>query len=419
MSAVEKYSDPQPLRFAGADCVAFVGDDQTHSVVSSVAGEFFDAPVVRDGDTSDALAFLTEAPAPKVLIVDIGDNSSPLSAMLSLTTAATEETRLIGIGEINDISLYRELTGAGVTDYLVKPVSEKALSIALERAEEPLGGPAAQPVAGETRKVVVIGARGGVGGSTVAVNLAWLFTEEHGLSATLVDLDLEFGTVALSLDLEPTRGLREALENPARIDSLFVSSATAKVNDKFSVMATEENLAGEIAFASDAIEVLFETLGKTNDCIVVDLPRPSFGIRHQTLAAATHVVLVTELGLSGLRDTIRLLGNIEEAAPKAKVIIVGNHGGSDQQAMRLPDFQKALGRKVDLIVPDEPKAFNEAANTGKPVVQFAARSKAAKALQKLGADIMGKKVKSKGKAEGKKEKASGQKKSLFGLGKRS
>ncbi len=418
MSAVDRFSDPQPLGVAGADCVAFVGDDQTHSVVASVAKEFFDEPVVRDGDTSDALAFLTEAPSPKVLIVDIGDNSSPLSAMLSLTTAATDETRLIGIGEINDISLYRELTGAGVTDYLVKPITEKALNAALERAEEPIGGTlAAAPEAGDLKKVVVVGARGGVGASTVAVNLSWLFADEHGLNTTLVDLDLEFGTVALSLDLEPTRGLREALEYPARIDGLFISSATAKVSDKLAVMATEENLSGEIAFSSEAIEVLFDTLGSSNQCIVVDLPRTSFGIRNQTLVAASHIIMVTELGLSGLRDTIRLLGNIEEAAPKAKVMIIANRGGGDQQAMRMPDFQKALGRKVDFIIPEEHKAFNEASNTGKPLVQFASRSKAAKALQKLGAEIMGKKTKGGGKQRPAKEKKSGAKKSMFSFGK--
>ena len=418
MSAVENTLDLDPMQLAGADCVAFVNDEHTQGVVSGVTREFFDQPVVRSGDTSDALAFLSEAQPPKVLIVDIGDNSSPLSAMLSLTTAAPEEMRLIGIGQINDISLYQELTEAGVTDYLVKPVSNKALSRALERTEEPVmtATTGDQAQSSETKKVVVVGARGGVGASTLATNLAWLFAEDHGLNTSLVDLDLEFGTVALSLDLEPTRGLREALENPDRIDSLFISSAMAKLTDRLSVMATEENLSGEVAFSSSAVQTLFDTIGQTNACIVVDLPRPTFSIRHQTLRAATHVVLVTELGLAGLRDTIRLLGNIEEAAPKAKVFVVANRGGSDQQAMRLPDFQKALGRRVDLIVPDESKAFNEAANTGKPLVHFAARSKAARSIQKLAGDILGKQSKGKSKGKG---KPAGEKKSLFSFGKRS
>ncbi len=418
MSAAEDFAESDSLAMAGADCVAFVNDIQTKEIVSTVARQFYDEPVVRDGDTSDALAFLSEAPAPRVLIVDIGDNNSPLSAMLSLTTAFTEDTRLIGIGEVNDISLYRELTEAGVTDYLVKPVNEKALAGALERAEEPVvtASTAAAPVTENSRKIVVLGARGGVGATTMAVNFSWLFSENFGMRTTLIDLDLEFGTVALALDQEPTRGLREALENPSRIDGLFISSATAKVTDRLSVMATEESLAGEIVFASDGVEALFDILGKSNECLVIDLPRRSYALRHQVLKTATHVLLVTELSLSGLRDTIRLLGNVEEAGSKAKIMVIANRGGGDQQAMRLPDFQKALGRKVDLLVPDEPKAFNEAANSGKPLVHAAPRSKASRVLQKLAGDVMGKRAKASKKAK------AAPKKSLFslpGLGSRS
>ena len=414
MSAAEDFADSDSLIMAGADCVAFVNDTQTKEIVSTVARQFYDEPVVRDGDTSDALSFLSEAPPPRVLIVDIGDNNSPLSAMLSLTTAFTDDTRLIGIGEVNDISLYRELTEAGVTDYLVKPVNEKALAAALERAEEPTvtaSAPAA--VVEEAKRIVILGARGGVGATTIAVNFSWLFAESFGMRTTLIDLDLEFGTVALALDQEPTRGLREALESPSRIDGLFISSATAKVTERLSVMATEENLSGEIMFANDGVEALFEILGKTNECLVVDLPRPSFALRHQALHGATHIILVTELSLSGLRDTIRLLGNIEEAGSKSKIMVLANRGGGDQQAMRLPDFQKALGRKVDLLVPDEAKAFNEASNSGKPLVHAAPRSKASRALQKLAGDIVGKRP-----AKMKKPKAA-QKKSLFSLGNRS
>ena len=413
MSAIEEFADTQQLDIVGAECIAFVADNQTHGVVTDVARDFFPNVVVRDGDPSDALAYLSEAPAPKVLIVDLGDNDQPMSTMLSFTTAFTEETRLIGIGEINDVELYRELTSAGVTDYLVKPVSEKALVAAIKKTEEPLDpSVTAGKERRETKNVVVLGTRGGVGSSTVAVNLSWLFAESYQQKTALVDLDLEFGTVALSLDLEPTRGLREALENPNRIDSLFIASATAKLTNNLSVMATEEALSGDISTQSEAIEILFQTIARGNDCIVVDLPRPAFAMRNPTLQAATHIVLVCELSLAGLRDTIRLLGNVEEAAKGKPITVVANHSGGAQQAMRLPDFQKALGRKVDLVIPDEPKAFNEAANNGKPIVHCAARSKAAKGFQDLAEKIQG-------KPKGKGKSASGRKNPFAGFGKRS
>jgi pilus assembly protein CpaE len=385
MGMPDSLFDPEPLQCEAAECIAFVGDEQTHGVVSSVLQQFFADAVVRDGDSSAALAYLAEVPAPKVVIVDIGESSQPLSAMLSLTAAFTEDTHLIGIGEINDIALYRELTEAGVTDYLVKPVTEKALAAALSRSEEAKveAAPKPQISPGEVHKIIVVGARGGVGASTTAVNLAWIFAEEKGMKTALVDLDLEFGTIALSLDLEPTRGLREALETPARIDNLFISSATAKLSDNLSIMATEENLAHGHSFSPNAVEVLFETLAHEHGCIVVDLPRALYSVREEVLNEATHVILVTELSLPALRDSIRLLGIIEEAAPKTPITVVANRCKGGQQAMGQGEFQKALGRKVDLTITDESKLFNDAANTGKPVVNQSGRSKAAKSLRSI------------------------------------
>ena len=385
MGTPDSLFDPEPLQTEAAECIAFVGDEQTHGVVSSVLQQFFADAVVRDGDSSAALAYLAEVPAPKVVVVDIGESSEPLSAMLSLTAAFTEETHLIGIGEINDIALYRELTEAGVTDYLVKPVTEKALAAALSRSEEAKveAAPKPQISPDEVHKIIVVGARGGVGASTTAVNLAWIFAEEKGMKTALVDLDLEFGTIALSLDLEPTRGLREALETPARIDNLFISSATAKLSDNLSIMATEENLAHGHSFSPNAVEVLFETLAHEHGCIVVDLPRALYSVREEVLNEATHVILVTELSLPALRDSIRLLGIIEEAAPKTPITVVANRCKGGQQAMGQGEFQKALGRKVDLTITDESKLFNDAANTGKPVVNQSGRSKAAKSLRSI------------------------------------
>ncbi len=385
MGMSDSLFEPEPLQTEAAECIAFVGDEQTHGVVSSVLQQFFADAVVRDGDSSAALAYLAEVPAPKVVIVDIGESSQPLSAMLSLTAAFTDETHLIGIGEINDIALYRELTEAGVTDYLVKPVTEKALAAALSRSEESKveAKPAPQVSPDEVHKIIVVGARGGVGASTMAVNLAWIFAEEKGMKTALVDLDLEFGTIALSLDLEPTRGLREALETPARIDNLFISSATAKLTDNLSIMATEENLAHGHSFSPNAVEILFETLAHENSCIVVDLPRALYSVRDQVLNEATSVILVTELSLPALRDSIRLLGIIEEAAPKTPITVVANRCRGAQQAMGQGEFQKALGRKIDLMIADESKLFNDAANTGKPVVNQSGRSKAAKSLRSI------------------------------------
>lgn len=382
MSVAEDFLTPSVAPPGNAVCVAFVGDNQTHEMVVNAARQFYDDPLVRDGGSSEALQYLSEGAHPRVLIVDIGESSDPVSAILSLTTAFPEDVRLIGLGTVNDIALYRELIEAGVIDYLVKPVSEKALASALARVDQApteTGGDGGH----STYSVAVLGSRGGCGATTMAVNLSWIIAEELMVPTVLLDLDLWFGTAALSLDLEPTRGLREALENPTRIDGLFLSSAIAKISEKLSVMATEEALTGDMMYNTSATEILIEALGHSYRCVVIDLPRSNFRMRHPVLQAANQIVLVTEMSLPGLRDSIRLLGAIEEAAPGTDLSIVANRTGGIQQAMPQNEFQKALGRKVNFQLPYDPKAFKDAANTGKAVPQAAPRSKAAKTLRDI------------------------------------
>ena len=426
MSVADRIVSQNPAQSVAAECVAFVGDNQTHSVVAAALAEYFAEPLVRDGGPNQAIEYLGGTTAPSVLIVDVSEAASPQTAMLSLSAAIPDDTKIIGIGSVNDITVYREIVDSGACDYLVKPVTEKALVSALARTEESQQSHAVESAPDEKARVAVIGSRGGVGASTMAVNLAWILAEERRYKTALIDLDLEFGTIALSLDLEPTRGLREALENPARVDGLFIASATAKLTDNLSIMATEENLSADTQFNPNAVDALFEALGRTHDAIIVDVPRSSYSVRRRVFEAATEIILVTELSLSGLRDSLRLLRGIQEVAPETPVRVVANRAASPKQAMQLGDFQKALEHKVDLLLPDEPKVFNAAANSGKPLAQTHARAKVCKALRKMANEIPLPEKKSeesrvKGKAKGKvkgKPKArakTGKKPGLFGL----
>lgn len=387
MSVTDRVLDHKTSDATAAECVAFVGDNQTHSVVDSVLQEYFAEPLLRDGGANQAIEFLGSAVPPSVLIVDVSEAASPQTAMLSLRAAIPETTKIIGIGTVNDIAVYREIVDSGATDYLVKPVTEKALAAAINRTEETNEPVMPDATPEEKARIAVIGSRGGVGSSTLAVNLAWILSEERKHKTALVDLDLEFGTIALSLDIEPTRGLREALENPARVDGLFISSATAKLTDNLSIMATEENLTSEISFNPNAVDALFEALGRINDAIVIDVPRPAYAIRRRVFELATEILLVTELNLPGLRDSLRLLAGIREVAPETPVRIIANRAAGPKQAMQLKDFQRALEHKVDLLLPEEPKAFNAAANTGKPLAQSQANAKVCKIVRKLAKEI--------------------------------
>lgn len=368
------------------DCVAFVSDNQSHGAITAVCGLRFPNLRVRDGGSREALEYLAEGGRPKLLIVDVSDSHNPLTALLPIVATFADQTKLIAIGTANDITLYREMVEAGVTEYLVKPVSEKSLHLALGRIEErPVE--AAKPGAPERRPVVaLVGTRGGVGTSTLAINCAWLIAHEFKRRAALLDLDLQYGTVALALDVEPTHGLREALEHPSRIDSLFISSATVKIGEKLMVMAAEEAAESEFHYEASAVDLLLDELARQADCVVVDVPRSSPAARARVLANATEVIAVTDLSLAGLRDAIRLQGQVQMLAPLARLVFVANQVSGHDGGVPRQEFERALGRKLDFLVPADPKAAANAANSGKPIAAVAPGSKV---LQPLKAIVSG------------------------------
>lgn len=389
-SAAEAAEPTLAPSSATADCVAFVGDPETHGAVTQVAQARFPGLQVHQGGAKEAVDYLAAGAPPKILIIDVSDSNKPLSAMLPIIAAFAEDTRVIAIGAMNDINLYREMVEAGISDYVVKPVTEKALEVALNRAEQRkqvavAPEPEAKPVT-ETAKrslIAVMGTRGGVGASTVATNVAWLMAHDVKCDTMLVDLDLQCGTVALSLDVEPSHGLREVLDNPARIDSLFVTSVATKCGDRLHVLAAEEAVDDEVHYNTSAVSLLIDELKKQSQVVVIDLPRNAPGARAVVLAAATEVVIVTDLTLAGLRDSIRLFTMVQQVAPNARIVFVANRDGGREGTVSKAEFEKALGKQIEFVLPEDAKANQAAANAGKPLVSSASSSKVTAALKSL------------------------------------
>ena len=381
--AAKAASAPTPASAQRMDCAAFVADNQTHGVMSTVAKQLFGKSQVRDGGSREALEFLTDNAAPGLLIVDITDAPKPLNALLPIVAAFMDNTKVIAIGNVNDVQFYHEVIEAGVADYMVKPITEKALTTAINRITQPT----ATGQSDNRRVVTVIGSRGGVGASLIAVNCAWLMAQEQKRATTLLDLDLQNGTVALALDIEPTRGLREALEHPARIDSLFISSAAVKVGERLHVMAAEESVEEDVHYDASGVTILLDAIKRQSECIVIDLPRSAIRARARVLSAATDIVLVTDFTLAGLRDAIRINAQIQQLAPSAHFTLVANRCVHRDSALARSEFERALGRKVDLVLPEDPKAAQQAASAGKPLSAAVPSSKTAAALRQLATRI--------------------------------
>ncbi len=365
---------------------AFLSDPATTATVAEVALQYDKAPAIFEGNASEALEYLRDSTIPDIIIIDLADNPQPPEGLAQLRETIGTAPWVIALGEANDIGLYRRLINMGISDYLVKPVTDELLHDAIRRADNDrsaFGG----DDEGKRRRIAVLGVRGGVGASTVATSLAWIFAEQQRRRTALVDFDLEFGTIALSLDIEPTAGLREALEKPERIDSLFIASATARISDRLSVLAAEETLESDRIFSPQSVDLLLDVLNQENEIVIADVPRSAVTMRRRLMETASHVILVTDLGLPALRDCLRLLAALQEPAGQAEISIIANRTGSKNDGMSRAEFEKALGRPLDMTLAEDPKASRKASDTGKPIPACAKSSKFAQALSEYASRI--------------------------------
>jgi pilus assembly protein CpaE len=364
---------------------AFVCDDLTADLIRPIAVEHGWAPEkVNKGGLRNAVQSLSVSASPNILFVDLSESGDPLNDINALAEVCEPGTVVIAAGQVNDVRLYRDLVASGIQDYLLKPFSPDQLRDAFANAQMTVSGPRTSEPTTERPHVVatVIGVRGGVGASTIASSVAWLMGDKTGRSTALLDLDIHFGTGALSLDLEPGRGLTDAIENPSRIDGLFIERAMVRANDKLSVLSAEAPINQPLLTDGAAFFQLQEEMRAAFETTVLDLPRPML-VQHPHLVNDSHVcVVVTEFTLAATRDAIRILSWLKANAPQARVIVVANKvAPAALQEISRKDFEKSIERKVDIVIPFDQKAAVQAAKLGQPLAKAASSSKI---LQPLG-----------------------------------
>ena len=343
-----------------------------------------DELVVTD-TLDDALRRIRSGSVPRVLLLDLAEASAPISEVSSARSIGGAELKLVALGNVNDVSLFRDLLAAGCNDYLVKPATREALAAVLEKGS-------AAAVAGDGglgQVIVFVGSRGGVGTSTTAVSCAWLLAEEHSGRVALVDLDLHFGTIALKLDTDPGAGLCEALEEPSRIDSLFIERAMVKVTDNLRVLAAEAAATQHLIVDAGAVDTLLYELRRKFARIVVDLPRGATPIQRVVLASATHVVVLCERSLAGLRDTIRLQTMMREQTPQVHVWLVEAGATGGRALIGKSEFQKGIGQGLSASISYDPKSAGAAANSGQPLPLAVPRAPIVREFRQLAEFVAG------------------------------
>lgn len=346
--------------------LAFVMDDATEAALRGGLVEFSESLQIRKGGLRQALRALENEASPRILIVDVTGVADPISELDSLALVCAPDTIVLLLGERSDIEFYRDITrNLGVSEYLSKPLTRDAVSRLI--------GPYAAGAEPERvssrggRVVAVCGSRGGVGATTVAVNLALQVAERTRGQVAVLDLHLRGGHAAMMMGVRATPGLRLALEEPQRTDALLLERIALPVGDRLHVIAAEEAFDSDPTPTPEGVARVMELLRQRFNVVVVDMPiRPSAAER-QALLVARHALVVLGPDLASLRDgeqTRRMISEMIGAGRTMMVLNRANTPGALQMAM----VKEALGTLPDAVIPDLPRVLPQAANMGSPAL---------------------------------------------------
>lgn len=350
--------------------LAFVTDDASEAVVREIAESLLlPDDLVRRGSMEQARIFLERMHSPRLLIVDIDGSADPIEEVVKLADVCELGTRFIALGSDNDVTLFRDLLSMGAADYLVKPIDRDVLLRSINSLQDANAGLATM---GRTGKVIsFIGARGGSGTTTLVANCGRAISQSSKRKVAMVDLDLHFGNLGLSMGANVHEGLADALQQSDRIDSLFLERVMSPCGDRLFVIGGEENLSRAM-FSSDplAVDTLMSELRSIFHFVLIDIPRSLTDIAYRAIQLSSVVVIASDLSLAGMRDAVRLLKFVRENNPGAQIIMIVNRIGENPKAeIPFSEFEKGLGRKVDYKINFEPNTLLNAANLGRPLIE--------------------------------------------------
>ena len=351
---------------------------------------------IQMGGLIAAIEAYQSSPTPNVIILESENRSEDILAGLDqLAPVCDAATRVIVIGRMNDVALYRELVRRGISDYLIAPVG----ALQIVRAVCGLfSAPDAKPVG---RIIAVVGAKGGVGASTIAHNIAFSIARDLMLDSVVTDLDLAFGTAGLDFNQDPPQGIAEAVFSPDRIDNAFVDRLLSKCTDHLSLLAAPATLDHVYDFGADAFEAIFDTLRATVPCVVLDVPHQWTGWTKQTLVSADDILIVAAPDLANLRNTKNLYDFLKAARPNdhRPLYCLNQIGVPKRPEIKAADFAKALDDDPVAAIPFDPQLFGSAANNGQMIAEIAASHRTAEMLRQLAQKLTG-------RAEAKKQRSS-------------
>ena len=341
------------------------------------------------GGIPAAIAYMSENPTPNLLLIESSDSAAQvLREIDSLAEHCDENVKVMVIGAVNDITLYRQLIARGVSEYLVPPFQPlqiiRSIGELFVNPESPFIG----------KQISVVGAKGGVGASTIAHNLAWALAENVKVNTTLVDLDLSFGTTALDFNQETPQTVADALLAPERADESVIERLLAKPTDRLSLFTAPATINQIMDIPDEAYSTVIEGVRRNVPYLVLDLPHMWSSWMMSTLIASDEVIIVCQPDLASLRNGKNMIDQMKAKRPNDHPprLVLNMSGVPKRPEIPAKDFSAAIGVEPDVILPFDPELFGTAANNGQMISETAPESKSSQAIDHLASTLSGRAV---------------------------
>jgi pilus assembly protein CpaE len=340
---------------------------------------------IKMGGMAGAIETYRTVPTPNVIIIETEDRSDILAGLDQLATVCDAGTRVVVIGNENDEAPYRELVRRGVSDYVIGPVDTldvvRSICGLFSAAEEVAVG----------RMIAIVGAKGGVGASTVAHNVAWAIARDLSLDSVVIDLDLAFGTAGLDFNKDPLQGIANAVFAAERPDTAFIERLLAKCTDHLSLLAAPATLDRVYDFGEQAFDAIFDTLRMTTPCIVLDIPHQWSGWTRRALIGADDILIVAEPDLANLRNAKNMLNMLKTSRPndRAPLYCLSQVGMPKRPEITPREFADAIESQPIASIPFDPRMFGTAANNGQMIAEISAGHRASKMFVQIAQQMTG------------------------------
>ncbi len=338
------------------------------------------------GGAAAAVEAYRTAPTPNVIVLEAPASRDALLEQLEeLAQSCDAGTKVVVLGKHNDITLYRQLMARGVSEYLVAPFGVVDFIQAISHL---FAAPGAKPLG---RVVAVVGAKGGVGASTVAHNLAWALASMTEMATIIADFDLAFGTAGLDYNQDPPQGVAEAVFAPDRVDVVLVDRLLSRCGEKLSLLAAPATLDRVLDFAEVSFNSLIDAMRSSTPWIVLDVPHLWSGWARRILVSADDVIVVASPDLANLRNAKNLIDNVKgarlhDAAPR---LVLNGVGMLKRPEIAAAEFAKAVETGPTAVIPHDAKLFGAAANNGQMVAEIEPNGKTAQIFTDLASALAG------------------------------